>query len=144
MPNVRQSPRSAPRYPIGSVAFYGPDGTRATKLVASVIRRPGNDHPSAMRTWKSDGLDLRTDPLIAVEVEEFLRQHRVRETIAADRMLGCPHEEGVDYPMGRACPQCPFWYWAGLARKPPFMKGLPFASSVEPPLPSRLWLSAAR
>ena len=109
MPNVRQSPRSAPRYPIGSVAFYGPDGTRATKLVASVIRRPGNDHPSAMRTWKSDGLDLRTDRLIAVEVEEFLRQHRVKDTIAADRMLGCPHEEGVDYPMGRACPQCPFW-----------------------------------
>jgi hypothetical protein len=25
-----------------------------------------------------------------------------------DRILGCPHEEGVDYE-GRVCPQCPFW-----------------------------------
>ena len=23
--------------------------------------------------------------------------------------LGCPHEEGVDYPEGQICPQCPFW-----------------------------------
>jgi hypothetical protein len=29
-------------------------------------------------------------------------------------MLGCPHEEGVDYPMGRTCPRCPFW--AGIDR----------------------------
>lgn len=24
-------------------------------------------------------------------------------------MMGCPQEEGIDYPMGEACPQCPFW-----------------------------------
>jgi hypothetical protein len=24
-------------------------------------------------------------------------------------MLGCPHEEGIDYPEGEACPACPFW-----------------------------------
>ena len=26
-----------------------------------------------------------------------------------DRLIGCPHEEGIDYPMGRTCPRCPFW-----------------------------------
>ena len=26
--------------------------------------------------------------------------------LAFDRMMGCPHEEGVDYPMGRTCPHC--------------------------------------
>jgi Protein of unknown function (DUF1186) len=31
-----------------------------------------------------------------------------------DRIIGCPHEEGIDYPLGRACPQCPFW--AGIDR----------------------------
>jgi hypothetical protein len=29
-------------------------------------------------------------------------------------MLGCPHEEGIDYPEGEACPECP--YWAGRDR----------------------------
>lgn len=26
-----------------------------------------------------------------------------------DKIIGCPHEEGKDYPMGKKCPQCPFW-----------------------------------
>jgi Protein of unknown function (DUF1186)/SEC-C motif len=47
--------------------------------------------------------------VIAEDLAEFLRQHRVTDTVIADRIIGCPHEEGVDYPMGRACPQCPFW-----------------------------------
>jgi hypothetical protein len=24
-------------------------------------------------------------------------------------LFGCPHEEGIDYPDGETCPQCPFW-----------------------------------
>jgi hypothetical protein len=24
-------------------------------------------------------------------------------------MLGCPHDEGIDYPEGEACPEYPFW-----------------------------------
>jgi hypothetical protein len=32
----------------------------------------------------------------------------------AKEMPGCPHEEGVDYPEGEACPDCPFW--AGRSR----------------------------
>jgi hypothetical protein len=26
-----------------------------------------------------------------------------------DRIIGCPHEEGIDYPDGAECPECPFW-----------------------------------
>ncbi|MGH9387747.1 MAG: DUF1186 domain-containing protein [Vicinamibacterales bacterium] len=29
--------------------------------------------------------------------------------MASERIIGCPHEEGIDYPMGRSCPRCPFW-----------------------------------
>jgi hypothetical protein len=25
------------------------------------------------------------------------------------RIIGCPHEEGIDYPEGSMCPKCPFW-----------------------------------
>jgi hypothetical protein len=35
-------------------------------------------------------------------------------TKVADGIIGCPHEEGVDYPEGKYCPQCP--YWAGRDR----------------------------
>ena len=34
--------------------------------------------------------------------------------MTSDRIIGCPHEEGIDYPMGRTCPRCPFW--AGIDR----------------------------
>lgn len=23
--------------------------------------------------------------------------------------MGCPHEEGEDFPVGENCPFCPFW-----------------------------------
>jgi len=26
-----------------------------------------------------------------------------------DRIIGCPHEEGIDYPEGQKCAQCPLW-----------------------------------
>jgi hypothetical protein len=38
----------------------------------------------------------------------------VKDSVSADRIIGCPHQEGVDYPMGRMCPHCPFW--AGIDR----------------------------
>jgi hypothetical protein len=37
--------------------------------------------------------------------------------VVADRIVGCPHEEGIDYPDGEKCPECPFWAtrdrWSG-------------------------------
>ena len=26
-----------------------------------------------------------------------------------ESIIGCPHEEGKDYPDSQVCPQCPFW-----------------------------------
>jgi hypothetical protein len=34
--------------------------------------------------------------------------------VVTDGIIGCPHEEGTDYPEGASCPQCP--YWAGRDR----------------------------
>jgi hypothetical protein len=96
------------QYPIATLAAYGPDNTRATKLVVSVIRKPGRD-PSAMESWTTDAGDIRDDPAVAAEVLRFTRQHRVRQTVSTGLIIGCPHEEGIDYPLGRVCPRCPFW-----------------------------------
>jgi hypothetical protein len=29
--------------------------------------------------------------------------------VATDRNMGCPHEEGKDFPVGGDCPFCPYW-----------------------------------
>jgi hypothetical protein len=97
------------RYPQATIAAYGPDSTLATKLVVAVIERPGQTDPSAIRTWTTDHTEIRDDLAIAAEVAGFAAQHGVKETITSPRLLGCPHEEGVDYPIGRTCPRCPFW-----------------------------------
>ena len=39
----------------------------------------------------------------------FIEQHDVKSVVLSDRIIGCPHEEGIDYPQGEACPRCPFW-----------------------------------
>ncbi|HEX7362293.1 MAG TPA: hypothetical protein VF283_17515 [Bryobacteraceae bacterium] len=43
------------------------------------------------------------------EILAFLRQHGAKSIAMADRIIGCPHQEGIDYPEGEVCPQCPFW-----------------------------------
>ena len=152
MKNVSRS-RSAPprRYPLASIAAYGPDATLATKLVVAVITRPGRRAPSAVRTWTTQAVDVRHDPMIAADVASFMRQQRAKDTVAYDRIIGCPHEEGIDYPMGRACSRCPFW--AGIDRfthepvTPPAPTMPPAeilaALSSDPPAPPRAVLESA-
>jgi hypothetical protein len=67
-----------------------------------------------MRSWSSDAIDVRNDPVIAAELADWLRSQGITDTVSYDRIIGCPHEEGMDYPMGRSCPRCPFW--AGIDR----------------------------
>jgi len=103
-------------YPVGTVAFYGPDDRRASKVAVGIIPGP-NSEPSELRRWLSEAADVRADDAICEGVVHFLRSHHVRSVAMVDGIIGCPHEEGVDYPEGQACPQCPFWAgrdrWAG-------------------------------
>lgn len=99
---------SRPRYPLASIAAYGPDNRRATKLVVGIVRRAGQD-PRLMRTWTTNTTDVREDPSVAAEVAAWLQNQGIKETLDYGRIIGCPHEEGIDYPLGRSCPRCPFW-----------------------------------
>jgi len=94
-------------YPIATVAFYGPTDQKATKLVVSVIAREDAE-PDPMRKWFSEA-DLRRDAEVLAEAVAFIHSHAPRSVVMAERIIGCPHEEGIDYPDGEACPQCPFW-----------------------------------
>ncbi len=52
--------------------------------------------------------DVRSDIGIADEVSRFIDGHGAESIVLADRIIGCPHEDGVDYPDGTACPKCAF------------------------------------
>lgn len=103
-------------YPVGTVAFYGPDNSRATKVTASIISTAQSE-PSELRRWIVESGDVRTDNEIMADVATFLRAHKVRSVGMIDRIIGCPHEEGIDYPEGAVCPQCEYWVgrhrWTG-------------------------------
>ncbi len=42
------------------------------------------------------------------ELVNQMREAGVKSVSMVDRIIGCPHEEGIDYE-GRWCPQCSFW-----------------------------------
>jgi len=80
----------------------------------SVFLRENSD-PDFLKRWFSTGNeDVRQDLDIGGQILAFLKPHAPRSTVMTDGIIGCPHEEGVDYPEGRSCQQCP--YWAGRDR----------------------------
>ena len=94
-------------YPLATLAFYGPDDRRASKVVASIME-DGNDEAVRMRKWHSEEADVRHDAEIVAEVMAFIEEFGALSVAMPDRIIGCPHEEGIDY-LGRDCPECPFW-----------------------------------
>jgi hypothetical protein len=94
-------------YPVGTIAFYGPTADRATKVAVGIVTREGAE--AEMRRWIADDRDLRFDEETAFQISAYLSKHNVLSVAMADRIIGCPHEEGIDYPDGEACPECPFW-----------------------------------
>ncbi len=94
-------------FPVATVAFYGPTDEKATKLVVSVLMDDGAD-PEPMKKWYSES-DLRYTPEILQEVLEFIKGNEVKSVAMYDRIVGCPHQEAIDYPQGESCSLCPFW-----------------------------------
>ena len=95
-------------YPVATVAYYGADDQRASKVAVGIINGEGQE-VAELRRWFSETGDVRFDPVINREIVEFIEAHAVRTVAAVERIIGCPHEEGVDYPQGGVCPACPYW-----------------------------------
>jgi hypothetical protein len=64
---------------------------------------------AGIRRFLSKNLrDMRADNLVAAEVLAVITEAGAISVVMADRIIGCPHEEGIDY-QGPTCPFCPFW-----------------------------------
>ncbi|EJO2026784.1 hypothetical protein NRC85_005018 [Vibrio parahaemolyticus] len=94
-------------FPIATVAFYGPDDKTATKLVCAIIPYEGAD-PDPMKKWFSSS-DIRKSEMVLKEVLEFIDENSAKTVGMVEEIIGCPHEEGIDYPEGEYCPECTFW-----------------------------------
>jgi hypothetical protein len=94
-------------YPVATIAFYGPDDQRASKVAVGILLRE-DEEPAQMRRWTSDDRDVRNDSAIAGAILEFIGAFDVKTVAMTDRIIGCPHEEGIEYE-GQICPACPFW-----------------------------------
>jgi hypothetical protein len=94
-------------YPLATIALYGPTDKLVTKLVVGIIPRKDAD-PEPLKKWFSAG-DIRQKQGVAEEILQFLKENNAVSVGMTDRIIGCPHESGIDYPEGQSCPQCPFW-----------------------------------
>jgi hypothetical protein len=106
---IQKKAHRATGYPVASIAYYGPDDTFASKVVAAIILSEKDDEVASIEKWFSESLDVRRDPVIMNQILQFIERHKVVRVAMMDRIIGCPHEEGIDYPLGEKCPQCPFW-----------------------------------
>lgn len=103
--------RRAPKKDLGvspliTGAFYGPSDGQATKLVLSFIPSPVGDAATIER-WLAE--DVLADDRVSEQARLFLHAHAAAGITVTGGTVGCPHEEGTDYPDGGDCPRCPFW-----------------------------------
>ena len=95
-------------WPMATIAFYGPNLNQATKVAVGIMPS-ANAELRELRDWKVDGGDIRTDLTIAREILEFMEKHGVLSVAMTDGIIGCPHQQGIDYE-GEWCPICEFWH----------------------------------
>jgi hypothetical protein len=94
-------------YPVATIAFYGPTDAVASKTAVGII--PWVDAEPDMQKWFStNGKDIRDDPQVAEEILTFIEASAVKSVVMPNRIIGCPHEEDIDYE-GPTCPVCSFW-----------------------------------
>ena len=71
-------------------------GGRASKVAVGIVTDESGEVEELDR-WSSEETDVRSDLDIAEAIDAFIRSREVRSVVMTDRIIGCPHEEGIDY-----------------------------------------------
>ncbi|CAN5649273.1 hypothetical protein BH09PLA1_BH09PLA1_22180 [soil metagenome] len=93
------------RFPMGTLALYGPDDRTTTKLVAGVL----TSETAEPLLERFVGTEVLNDPKVNENIKRFFAINGVKTVTVSNGNMGCPHEEGLDFPTGKDCPFCPFW-----------------------------------
>lgn len=102
---IEEGSPSPVQFPIGTIAFYGPNDKTTTKIAAGVILE--EDAEPIIERWVAT--NVTTNPKVQQEMDRFFKKHGVEKVGMSEGNMGCPHEEGEDFPVGEDCPFCPFW-----------------------------------
>jgi hypothetical protein len=95
-------------WPLATVALYGPDDSTATKLTVGIMSAEDAEVTDLRRWFSKEQTDIRDDIRVAEEVLAFITEAGANSLVMTGQIIGCPHEEGIDYK-GVTCPACPFW-----------------------------------
>jgi hypothetical protein len=106
----KKAKRGFKGFPIATVAFYGPDNQYATKVAVGIVNK--QREVLLLEKWFSkdyEDVDVRFGSVIIQKVLDFIEQQNAQTVVISEGIIGCPHEEDIDYPKGEVCPECPFW-----------------------------------
>jgi hypothetical protein len=104
----KKAKRGFQGYPVATITYYGPDDRQASKVAVGIILEEGGA-VAFLERWSNEMKDIRLDPEANEEIVRFISKHGAKSVVMPDRILGCPHEEGKDYPEGEKCPKCSYW-----------------------------------
>jgi len=95
--------------PIATIAYYGPDNRFASKVVVGIMLSEKDEEPTYLQNWFAQEQNFRQNQTLLHEILDYIQANQVRRVVMVDGIIGCPHEEGIDYPEGQTCPTCIFW-----------------------------------
>jgi hypothetical protein len=84
-------------YPVATIAFYGPDDRRATKVALGILFDEDDETRSEINRWFGAKGDIRRDASVFEAIFRLTQSRGVRSIAMPEEILGCPHEEGIDY-----------------------------------------------
>ena len=69
-------------------------------MAVGIVRREGQETDTFER-WHSTEADVRFDQELCGSILEFIAAHHVKSVVMSPGIIGCAHEEGVDYTLGQ-------------------------------------------
>jgi hypothetical protein len=93
-------------FPLATITYHGPDPKHATKINVGILM--SKDQAPVIQAWTGD--NIADDVQAAKEISEFIQEHDVARVLTSEWVLSCPHQEGIDFPEGEPCPNCPDWH----------------------------------
>jgi hypothetical protein len=116
-------------YPLGIIAFYGPNDKSASKATIGIIKEAGGA-PTHIKNWVFEKGDLRKDVPTIKELFRYIEAHQVQSAALTPGIYYCPHEPGIDFPEDGSCPHCPFW---SNVKKPNLFKPIKPNTTIDRP-----------
>src|ERR1700730_17817511 len=91
----KKAKRGMRGWPATTICFYGPNASRATKVVVGIVPSE-HEEVRDLRDWAVTTGDVRNDEAIAAEILDYMDAHGVLTVIITDGIIGCPHQMGID------------------------------------------------